>query len=138
MDASDRNISRFVLVDDTAVRPDGDFSRAAHHHPMFRAMEVLLQGEFRAWFDDDTFHLIARPQVDALIIAPGPIDPQMLTRLRAVLCFQALDQTSSPARPCGGKSTRTASAVVITTTLSNPTTVVRILSSERARLFRLS
>src|SRR5579872_4965697 len=43
MNAADRNVDRLVFVDDTYFGADSDFGSASHHHPMFGAVEVLLQ-----------------------------------------------------------------------------------------------
>src|SRR5262245_42696186 len=90
--AADRHINGFVLMHGAYRVIDGDLRGAAHHHPVLGAMEVLLQRELGTWFDHDALDLIARAGVDALVVAPGPVDAAMLDRLAPVLGLELLDQ----------------------------------------------
>ena len=51
---TDRNIDSLILVHDALFLADGDFGGPAHHHPMFRAVPVFLQGQ-RAFFHGPRF-----------------------------------------------------------------------------------
>ena len=92
MDAADRDVDRFVLVDRADVAVDRHFGGALDHDPMLGAMEVLLQRQLGAGFHHDALDLVARASVDALVIAPRPIDAAMLDRLAPVLRLEPLDQ----------------------------------------------
>jgi len=78
MGAADRHIDRFVLVHRAHVAVHGDLGGSAHHDPMLGAMEMLLQRQLGAGFDHDALDLIARAGVDALVVAPWPVDAPML------------------------------------------------------------
>src|SRR6266478_7966115 len=63
MDRADRHIDGFIFVDEPYLVADRDLCDAAHHHPMFRAVEVLLQRQPAAGMDADSLDLIARTEV---------------------------------------------------------------------------
>ena len=65
---------------------------AAHHDPMLGAMEMFLQRKRGVWIHDNALDLVARADIDALVITPRPIHPQMLVGLGAVLRLELLDQ----------------------------------------------
>lgn len=43
VNAADRNVGRFVFMDDATFSSDCHFRSPPHHDPMLRAMEMLLQ-----------------------------------------------------------------------------------------------
>src|ERR1700722_19120931 len=91
MQAANRNVDRLILVHRPRFRPDNDFRRAANHDPMLGTMKVLLQGQCGVWFHHNAFDLVARADVDTLVVAPGSIHPQMLIGLRPILRLELLD-----------------------------------------------
>src|SRR5580704_10082114 len=74
MHTADRDIDRLVFMNGADFRSDGDFGRPAHHDPMFGTVEMLLQRQHGFRLHDDALDLIARAGVDALVIAPRPIN----------------------------------------------------------------
>src|SRR5580692_7225452 len=75
VNGADRDIGGLVLVQDLLVVADGDFRGAPHHHPMLRAVEMLLQGQGPARSNDEALDLKALAGVDRLVVTPRPIDP---------------------------------------------------------------
>src|ERR1700722_10614105 len=89
---ANRQVDRFVLVNERHSLVERDLGGAAHDHPVLGAVVVLLQRQAPARPHDNAFDLIARAPVDALIIAPGPVVAPMLGRFRMALRLEALDQ----------------------------------------------
>src|SRR5208282_4537751 len=89
---ADRQIDRFVLVYEVFIAVERDFGGAAHHDPVLGAVKVLLQRQPSPWPHDDALDLIARALIDALVVAPGAINPPVLSRLRVALRLQLFDQ----------------------------------------------
>ena len=121
----------------TCFRTDDDFGCAAHHDPMLGAMEMLLQRKRGVWIHDNALDLVARADINSLIIAPRAVNSQMLIGPRPVLRLELFDYRLDLFRCIAREATNTASDVATTTMLSRPTTAVTMLSSERARLLRL-
>ena len=63
---------------------DGDLGRSAHNNPVFGTVPMFLQRKNSAWDDDDALNLKALAHVDELVVAPGPVDPFMIGRLRSL------------------------------------------------------
>src|SRR5271167_1911185 len=80
--ATNGQIDRLVLVRELDFAIDRHFGRAAHHNPVFGAVIVLLQRQASAGPDYYALDLVAPSLIDALVIAPGPIHPSVLRRLR--------------------------------------------------------
>src|SRR5215471_15984624 len=92
MDRADRYVNGLVFVHEPYLVSDRDFGDSAHYNPMFRAVEVLLQGQPPAGIDADSLHLVACPEIRGLVEAPRPVDPPMLQGLVPVARSQVLDQ----------------------------------------------
>ena len=58
VDGTDRDIDRFVLVDDLDEFVDGHARRAAHHDPVLGAVMMLLQREPASRLHDDALDLV--------------------------------------------------------------------------------
>ena len=54
-------------------------------------MEMLLQGKRGIRLHHNAFDLVARADVDSLVVAPRPVDSQMLIGLRSVLRLELFD-----------------------------------------------
>src|SRR6202167_5486852 len=67
---ANRQVDRFILVDERHFVIERDLGGAAHDHPVLGAVVVLLQREAPARPHNNAFDLVARALVDALIIAP--------------------------------------------------------------------
>src|SRR3984957_21176610 len=89
---ADRQVDRFVFVNERHLVVKRDLGGAAHDHPVLGAVVVLLQREAPARAHDNAFDLVARALVDALIIAPGAVIAPMLGRLPMALRLEALDE----------------------------------------------
>src|SRR5271154_3747086 len=89
---ANRQIDRFVLVNERHFVVERDLGGAAHDHPVLGPVVVLLQREAPAGPHDNAFDLIARASVDALIITPWPVIAPMLGRFRMALRLEALDE----------------------------------------------
>src|SRR5580704_16138786 len=89
---ANRQVDRFVLVDERHFVIKRDLGGAAHDHPVLGAVVVLLQGQAPARAHDNALDLVARALVDALIVAPRSVIAPMLSRLRIALGLEALDE----------------------------------------------
>ena len=63
---ADRQVDRFVFVNERHLVVKRDLGGAAHDHPVLGAVVVLLQREAPARAHDNAFDLVARALVDAL------------------------------------------------------------------------
>ncbi len=91
MDAAERQIEALVLLHQHLLRIPRHHGGAVHHHPMLRAMEVLLQGQLVPWRHHDALHLEALALNQALVETPRPVDPVMRHRLRPARLAQPVD-----------------------------------------------
>src|ERR1700723_92428 len=89
---ANRQVDRFVLVNERYFVVQRDLGGAAHDHPVLGAVMVLLQREAPARPHDNAFDLVARALVDALIIAPRAVVAPVLGRFRMALSLEALDE----------------------------------------------
>ena len=108
---------------------DGDFGGAAHHHPVFGTVSMLLQRKNSAGNDNDALHLKALAHVNRIRSSPmagarvyGRSPPSLLAALSLVTSSR-----TSCARDRG--TTITASDVLTITRSLTPTRAVS-LSSE--------
>ena len=96
VDSANRDIDRFVLMHDFDQFVDSHLRRAAHHDPVFGAVKMLLQREPAARLHDNALDLIARPRVDALIVAPRAVGALVFGRLGAPFGLELIEvQTGS-------------------------------------------
>ena len=78
VDGTDRDIDRFVLVDDLDEFVDGHARRAAHHDPVLGAVMMLLQREPASRLHDDALDLVTISGVDRLIASPRAMHLEMI------------------------------------------------------------
>src|SRR6202042_2123798 len=89
---ANRQVDRFVLVNERHFVVERDLDGAAHDHPVLGAVVALLQREAPARPHDNAFDLVARALVDALIIAPRAVIAPVLSRFWIALRPEEIDE----------------------------------------------
>ena len=93
------DVDALVLTHELLLPADHDLGRAVHDDPMLGAVMVHLHGKFAAGLDVQQLDLEARPDVQRLEVAPGPIVAEVLLLLLAVRLLQACDDRRNFLRP---------------------------------------
>ena len=81
---SKRDIGALVFCQQHHLISIGNFSGAAHHHPMLRSVVVHLQGQGGAGFDLNAFDLVSLTRINSLVPPPGPVHTAVLQSLGRV------------------------------------------------------
>ena len=86
-----RNIGRLVFGQEFDRSAAGYASRSTDDHPMFGAMVMHLQRQFRSWLHGYPLYLKAFAQIDPLVAAPRAMHGRMSQMLAALLLPELVD-----------------------------------------------